>query len=101
MLVSNGEALTGVYMTDHSGGPKTDHSGGPKHDPAWQRDEGEFDAVCKQLAAYFAGELHEFEIPLAPQGTEFQKKVWRELCRIPYGETIAYGALARRIGQPT
>jgi methylated-DNA-[protein]-cysteine S-methyltransferase len=92
-LVSNGEALTGVSMTGHTGGPK--------RDPGWERDEGEFDAVCKQLAAYFSGELQDFDVPLAPEGTEFQKKVWRELCRIPYGETTSYGELARRIGQPT
>src|SRR5262249_13860777 len=91
-LVSNGEALTGVYMSY----PKR----GPDLDPTWQRDEAEFDAVAQQLAAYFAGDLREFDVPLAPRGTEFQNKVWRELCRIPYGETISYGELARRIGQP-
>jgi methylated-DNA-[protein]-cysteine S-methyltransferase len=91
-LVSNGETLTGLYMSDQKGGLDPD--------PGWLRDEGEFDAVAKQLAAYFAGELREFDLPLAPRGTEFQMKVWRELCRIPYGETISYGELARRIGQP-
>jgi methylated-DNA-[protein]-cysteine S-methyltransferase len=92
-LVSNYQALTGVYMSD-------DHEG-PKPDAGWQPDGKKFDAVSRQLAAYFAGELHEFNVPLDPQGTEFQKKVWRELCRIPFGETISYGELARRIGQPT
>jgi methylated-DNA-[protein]-cysteine S-methyltransferase len=91
-LVSNGVALTGVYMSDQKGGPDLDSG--------WLRDEGEFDAVAKQLAAYFAGERREFDLPLAPHGTDFQKKIWRELCRIPYGETISYGELARRIGQP-
>jgi methylated-DNA-[protein]-cysteine S-methyltransferase len=93
MLVSNGEALTGVYMSDHMGGPKPE--------PGWEPDGAELEAVAAQLQAYFAGELQEFDLPLAPQGTEFQKKVWRELCRIPFGETISYGELARRIGQPT
>jgi len=92
-LVSNGEALTGVYMSDQKRGPDMD--------PTWQRDEAEFDAVTKQLTAYFVGDLREFDLPLAPQGTDFQKKVWRELCRIPCGETISYGELARRIGQPS
>ena len=91
-LVSDGTALTGLSMSDQKEGSDPDRG--------WLRDEGEFDAVAKQLAAYFASELREFDLPLAPHGTDFQKKVWRELCRIPYGETISYGELARRIGQP-
>ncbi len=54
----------------------------------------------RQLRVYFAGELKEFDLPLAPDGTPFQQKVWRELCKIPYGETISYGELARRIDNP-
>jgi methylated-DNA-[protein]-cysteine S-methyltransferase len=54
----------------------------------------------RQLRAYFAGELKDFDLPLAPKGTEFQQNVWAELCKIPYGETISYGELARRIGNP-
>ena len=58
-------------------------------------------AECvRQLRAYFSGELERFELPLAPHGTAFQQKVWTELCTIPYGETISYGELARRIGNP-
>lgn len=57
------------------------------------------DAV-RQLRAYFAGELETFDLDLAPQGTSFQQKVWDELLKIPYGETISYGQLARRIGNP-
>jgi methylated-DNA-[protein]-cysteine S-methyltransferase len=53
-----------------------------------------------QLREYFAGRRVEFDLPLAPQGTQFQLAVWRELQRIPYGETISYGDLARRIGNP-
>lgn len=51
-----------------------------------------------QLDAYFAGRLKVFELPLAPAGTEFQMKVWKALCTIPYGETITYGQLAGRLG---
>lgn len=54
-----------------------------------------------ELAEYFAGRRTEFTIPLMPRGTSFQQRVWRELCRIPYGTTICYEDLAARIGQPT
>ncbi|MGP0071192.1 MAG: methylated-DNA--[protein]-cysteine S-methyltransferase [Bryobacteraceae bacterium] len=53
-----------------------------------------------QLRAWFAGELREFDLPLAPEGSAFHQRVWRELLNIPYGETITYGELARRIGSP-
>jgi methylated-DNA-[protein]-cysteine S-methyltransferase len=56
--------------------------------------------VVRQLRAYFAGELEDFDLPLAPEGTAFQQKVWDELLTIPYGETISYGELARRVGNP-
>ena len=53
-----------------------------------------------QLTDYFAGRLREFDLPLALVGTEFQLAVWRELRRVPYGETTDYGELARRLGRP-
>lgn len=52
----------------------------------------------RELDAYFAGELREFTVPVKPEGTAFRKRVWRELQRIPYGETISYKQLAERIG---
>lgn len=52
----------------------------------------------EQLAEYFAGRRQQFDLPLAPQGTPFQKKVWQALCQIPYGETRSYGQLAKIIG---
>jgi AraC family transcriptional regulator of adaptative response/methylated-DNA-[protein]-cysteine methyltransferase len=55
----------------------------------------------RQLAEYFQGERKDFTLPLASRGTPFQDKVWRELRRIPHGETISYDELAIRIGQPT
>lgn len=56
---------------------------------------------CKvQLEHYFSGDLLEFDLPLAPVGTEFQQKVWTELLKIPYGETITYMDLAVRLGDP-
>lgn len=56
--------------------------------------------AIRQLKAYFAGKLEKFDLPLAPEGTSFQREVWKRLCEIPYGETISYGELARRIGNP-
>lgn len=58
------------------------------------------DAV-EQLRAYFNGELYQFTLPLAPKGTLFQQQVWKALQSIPYGQTISYGELARKIGLPT
>lgn len=67
----------------------------------WQLDEQRCLREAEaQLAAYFAGELRAFDLPLAPEGTPFQQTVWRALRDIPYGETISYGALARRLGRP-
>jgi len=54
----------------------------------------------KQLMDYLAGKRKSFELPLAPEGTEFQQKVWKALQEIPCGETRSYGAVARSIGQP-
>lgn len=66
----------------------------------WREDPARSSEAVRQLRAYFAGELRRFELPLAPEGTPFQQRVWRELLNIPYGETISYGELARRIGNP-
>src|SRR5689334_4045169 len=56
--------------------------------------------ALRQLTAYFAGRLTQFDLPLAMAGTEFQQRVWRALVEIPYGETRSYGELARGIGRP-
>jgi methylated-DNA-[protein]-cysteine S-methyltransferase len=64
----------------------------------WREDEATFGEVARQLRAYFARELREFDLELAPEGTEFQLRVWRALRAIPYGETISYGELAKRVG---
>lgn len=53
-----------------------------------------------QLGAYFAGARRDFDLPLAPTGTPFQLRVWQALRQIPYGQTLSYGALAQRLGQP-
>lgn len=53
-------------------------------------------AAADQLTAYFAGTLRDFDLPLAPRGSAHERTVWAELCRIPFGQTITYGELARR-----
>ncbi|MCU1306360.1 MAG: ogt [Acidobacteriaceae bacterium] len=67
--------------------------------------DAEFDAegvarVEKQVLEYFTGKRKTFDLALAPEGTPFQQRVWQELLRIPYGETISYGELATRVGNP-
>ena len=56
--------------------------------------------TIRQLKDYFAGKRTHFALPLEPEGTEFQRTVWRNLQDIAYGETISYGELARRVGNP-
>lgn len=70
-------------------------------DPKWIENGTVFQDAARQLAEYFACERTEFSLPVKPAGTPFQLTVWSELRRIPYGQTISYGKLARRIGQPT
>jgi methylated-DNA-[protein]-cysteine S-methyltransferase len=70
-------------------------------DTSLRDDVSAFKDCISQLLAYFAGELQSFDLRLAPEGTAFQQTVWRHLCKIPYGATIAYGELARRIGNPS
>ena len=62
----------------------------------WVRDDAGLRVELAELEAYFAGELREFEMMVAPEGTEFRRRVWSELARIPYGETWTYGELAHR-----
>ena len=66
----------------------------------WAENRGPFREVIRQLEAYFEAKLREFDLPLVLDGTEFQLLVWRNLRKIPYGETVSYGQLAQRIGSP-
>ncbi|WP_042395897.1 methylated-DNA--[protein]-cysteine S-methyltransferase [Streptacidiphilus carbonis] len=68
-------------------------------DPAWTEDPALFTAAVAQLTAYFEGELKEFDLPLAPVGSEFRRRVWDALDTIPYGATTTYGELATAAGQ--
>src|SRR5271167_905758 len=85
LLACDGDALTGLYM-DVPG-----HS--PRDLGDWLEDAGAepLPAAVRQLSEYFAGTRREFELPLRPQGTEFQCRVWRSLRQIRYGETLSYG----------
>jgi methylated-DNA-[protein]-cysteine S-methyltransferase len=69
-------------------------------DPEWRESAGPLGETIRQLRAWFAGELHDFDLALAPEGPAFHQRVWRELCNVTYGETISYGELARRVGSP-
>lgn len=64
-------------------------------------DAGAFPEAASQLTEYFAGKRRAFDLALEAEGTEFQRRVWQELSRIPYGETISYRELARRVGNPS
>ncbi len=64
----------------------------------WREDPRRLSPAMQQLRDYFAGVRRTFDLALAPEGTPFQKRVWKELVKIPYGETISYGELARRVG---
>jgi len=66
--------------------------------PGKNRPSPLLERAAAQLEAYFAGSLKSFDLPLAPAGSEHERSVWAELCRIPYGETITYGEMARRTG---
>jgi methylated-DNA-[protein]-cysteine S-methyltransferase len=74
--------------------------GGARVEPGWRRDPTAFAGPARQLDAYFAGELTEFTIPLAPRGSAFRERVWAALDRIAYGTTVSYGELAGMAGLP-
>jgi methylated-DNA-[protein]-cysteine S-methyltransferase len=70
-------------------------------EPEWTESaRGPVGEAVRQLREYFGGRRTEFDLPMAPEGTQFQRTVWRHLRDIPYGETISYGELARRTGNP-
>lgn len=67
----------------------------------WIEDKTPLHEALEQVAAYFRGERTSFDLPLAPEGTPFQLRVWQALREIPYGQTITYGDLAKNIGKPS
>jgi methylated-DNA-[protein]-cysteine S-methyltransferase len=89
----------GVHRITFPTKGKPDEAAQPE--PGWiESTRGPLKEAVQQLKEYFKGDRIEFDLPLAPEGTPFQKSVWRNLCDIPYGETISYGELARRVGNP-
>jgi methylated-DNA-[protein]-cysteine S-methyltransferase len=92
-LVAADGVLCGVYMDEQRHRPMEELFG--------PRDDTHSRDAIEQLEAYFAGDLKEFDVALTMAGTEFQRLVWAELRRIPYGETISYGELALRMGRPS
>ena len=85
-------ALAGLYMAEQRHLPGAERFG--------QRDDTALPALREQLAAYFAGELRRFDLPLATAGTPFQRDVWSALRDVPYGSTCTYGELAAALGRP-
>lgn len=65
-----------------------------------QKTNSIIDQTRKELTEYFSGDRKEFSIPLDPEGTTFQKRIWSLLQKIPYGQTTTYGALANKMGDP-
>jgi methylated-DNA-[protein]-cysteine S-methyltransferase len=98
LIGSDGESLTDLLFERHREG--TD----PMLDRVRTGERQDADPLLSraadQLAEYFAGERREFELPLAPAGSSFQRQVWAELLRITYGRTASYGDVARRLGLP-
>jgi len=92
LLAGDGEVLN---VLGFPGG-----KGKRRHQDGWKKDDSVFKEVGKQLSAYFAGELKKFDLKLAPQGTGFQRQVWKALQDIPHGETASYGEIASKIGRP-
>ena len=94
LLVAGDDGLAGVYFDGQKYHPELERE--------WRRDarHAVLAQAKRELAEYFAGERKVFDTPLAPEGTAFQKSVWRAISTVAFGETITYDALARRAGAP-
>lgn len=102
-LVEDKQAITGLYLLSsplNEGGHGKDSPGIMTAKNGENRETELIKRAHGQLADYFLGKRREFDLPLSPGGTEFQKKVWEELRKIPYGETRGYGEIATAIGNP-
>jgi len=94
LMISDGQALTGLYLENQKYHPTLDER--------WiQNNDLEiFQSAEKQLTEYFAGKRTDFDLAFKFDGTDFQREVWNQLSKIPFGETISYLELAQRIGRP-
>ena len=94
LLVAGDDGLAGVYFDGQKYHPELERE--------WRRDarHAVLAQAKRELAEYFAGERKVFDTPLAPEGTAFQKSVWRAISSVAFGETITYDALARKAGFP-
>jgi methylated-DNA-[protein]-cysteine S-methyltransferase len=98
-LVARDGALRAVLFPTADGRPAAGFNAAATP-PAGNRDADLLAAAAGQLAEYFDGARRRFELPLDLVGSPFQRRVWAALREIPYGETVSYGELARRIGAP-
>ena len=89
ILQANSTGLSNISFLSSDSGvfPKSDHH--------------ILNEACKQLTEYFAGQRKAFTIPLTPHGTLFQKQVWKQLCTVPYGQTVSYRDIAVSLGNPS
>jgi methylated-DNA-[protein]-cysteine S-methyltransferase len=91
LLIAGDDALRAIYFENKDARPEA----------SWvESTAGLMAEVSRQLREYFSRKRSTFDLPVAPLGTEFQRQVWRELQQIPYGATISYGELAKRVGNP-
>lgn len=87
-ITTNGQAITSIALLSPGALPST------SQETALHRE------AAAQLRAYFSGQLKQFDLPLDPQGTPFQLRVWNALCQIPYGQVCCYRDIAAAIGSP-
>lgn len=94
LLMATEKALTGLHFVGEKYYPGIDDS--------WVQDARKpvLREAASQLKRYFAKKLSRFNVPLDAEGTQFQRDVWRELVKVPYGETRSYGQIAARLGAP-
>ncbi|VVO25389.1 methylated-DNA--[protein]-cysteine S-methyltransferase [Pseudomonas fluorescens] len=91
LLAGDEQGLRQLYMDNHPYWTPP---------PQWIEAGNQLDTVCRQLDEYFEGKRECFDVPLAPQGTAFQQRVWQALLEIPFGHTWSYARLAEHIGNP-
>ncbi len=96
LLEGDGRAVVSIHLPRYRGRPPATTA----DSLAAGRDDAVLAAAAEQLGRYFAGTLREFDLPLAPRGSDFQQRVWDELRRIPFGATTSYGAIARTLDLP-